>query len=295
MELRQIRYFLAVAETLHFHQAAAKLHLSQPSLSLQISQLEEELGFPLFERTRRRVVLTPAGMELVPRFRQMLVDLTDAVQHAQRTHQGLAGQLVIGFISSAMAGALPKALRTFQSQVPEVTLELQESSPEEQIQGLLKGTVDVAFIHADMDDEGLSTLTVQSDTLIMALPQNIAPEAAAVDLADYAHHASIMPAPFRAFGIFAHIQRAYQMAGVVPAKILHTNLIIGGINSVSSGIGIALVPSIFRNVQIPGVTYRDLTQQLPPIRLHAVWRRDDSSRQLLRLIEILRQQSEWCK
>lgn len=290
MELRQIKYFLAVADALHFHQAAEKLHLSQPSLSLQIHQLEEEIGVTLFERSKRRVSLTPAGMALMPRARQIMIDLAAAVREAQRAEQGLAGQLIIGFISSAMAGTLPQTLRTVQKNAPEVNIELMECSPEEQIQHLLHGTIDIGFVHAQqLNDDELSTLVVQRDALIMALPETLAPAEPVVDLRDYAQYASIMPAPFKSIGIFTHIQHAYNTAGVLPAKIVYTNLIMGGINSVSSGIGIALVPSAFRSVLIPGVCYRDLAQELPPIELLAVWKSASSSKPLARFIETLRQ------
>jgi len=290
MELRQIKYFLAVAESLHFHHAAEKLHLSQPSLSLQIQQLEEEIGVALFERSKRRVSLTPAGMALVPRARQILLDLSNAIQEAQRVSQGLAGRLVVGFISSAMAGTLPLALRAIQKSTPDINIEIIESSPEEQIQRILYGSIDIGFVHAQkLEDNELTTLVVQRDTLIMALPADIAPAESKVDLRDYVQYTSIMPAPFKSIGIFTHIQQAYHSAGVIPGRIMYTNLIMGGINSVSAGLGVALVPSVFRDVQIPGVCYRDLTQEIPPIELLAVWKRSSTSKTLARFLETLQQ------
>lgn len=286
MELRQMRYFLAVAEELHFHRAAAVLHLSQPSLSQQIHQMEEEIGVKLFERTSRKVQLTSAGEAFQPRVRAILEGVDAAVHETRGVDHGFAGLLTVSFVSTALAGVLPAALKELQEQAPGVDLKLEECEPKEQIGSILRGNSDVGFMHAALDHDQLATAVVQRDELVAALPENGAEDGPA-DLRAYRNHAAIMPSPFTAFGFHNHVQQAYRLAGVTPGKIVYTNLILGGINLVAAGLGIALVPSSFQVIHVRGITYRSLLTPPPPIELIAVWRRDAKSRLLLRFLDIL--------
>lgn len=286
MELRQMHYFKAVAEELHFHHAAEMLHLSQPSLSQQIRQMEEEIGVKLFERTNRKVKLTPAGTALLPRVRAILKSMDEAVHETKRVDQGSAGLLTISFVSSALVGVLPSAMRELELQAPGVDLKLKECDPQAQISDILQGTSDIGFMHAKLEDDQLISKVIQRDDLMVALPVALA-KRGRVNLRDYRCHTAIMPSPFTIFGFFNHVQRAYQNAGVAPEKTIYTNLIIGGIHLVAAGIGIALVPSSFRTFQVPGVTYKQLIKAPPPVELLAVWKRDADSKLLHRFLKIL--------
>ena len=124
MELRHLKYFIAVAEELHFSNAANRLHLAQPSLSKQIRLFEEELGFPLFYRTKQKVELLDAGHVLLDEARRILRQTENAVESARRTHAGLSGRLLIGYSSSATFGVLPKILCKFCRLYPNVTVEV---------------------------------------------------------------------------------------------------------------------------------------------------------------------------
>lgn len=290
MEIRQMRYFLAVAETLHFRLAAESLHLSQPSLSLQIQQLEEELEVVLFERTNRRVELTVAGKALVPRIRGILRDIDAAVLETRRMDRGLTGQITISFVSTALVGVFPGAMKELQASTPGIDILVKECDPQEQVAHLLQGTADIGFMHAALEEKRLTTAVIQRDHIVAALPEEVAAEGP-IDLRDYARYTSIMPSPFTSFGFFGHVQRAYRLAGVEPQKIIHANLIIGGINLVAAGIGIALVPSSFQAVRIPGVVYRELATPTPPVELLAVWKSDATSQLLHRFIAILKKSS----
>lgn len=291
METRQLRYFLAVAETLHFHRAAEILHLSQPSLSHQIRQLEEELGVRLFERTKRSVRLTAAGEALVPHARGILRNLAEAAQEAQRTDRGLAGSITIGFVSTAMLGVLPRTLQVLQTSTAGVNLQLKECEPREQILNLLQGTMDAGFMHGAIEEKALSSIVVQRDALIAAVPDALAEEKR-IDLSRHTQLTSIMPSPFTAFGFFSHVQRAYEMAGVLPLQSIHTNLILSAVHMVSAGLGIALVPSSFQNIALQGVHYRPLEKTPPPVDLLAVWRKDSSSRILSRFLDLLKKEAQ---
>ena len=291
MELRQMRYFLAVAETLHFHHAAEMLHLSQPSLSQQIRQLEDELGVQLFERSQRKVRLTAAGAALVPRLKTMLHSLDEAIDSTQRIHKGIAGPLHMGFVSTALVGKLPTAMKQLQTACPEIELQLRECEPHEQIAEILQGNLDIGFVHARLDQKALASLVVQRDLLMVALPEELAGSEDAVALESLAKHTSILPSPFTAFGFYDHVLRAYELAGVKPRNTIYTNLITGAISLVAGGMGIAVVPQSFQQLHVPGVCYRRLQHTPPAVELLAVWKSENHSHQLARFLEILKKNS----
>ena len=129
MEIRHLRYFVAVAEELHFGRAARRLHIQQPPLSRQIQDLESELGFPLFERSRRRVELTPAGRALLGRARQVFDALDVAIHDARSASEGESGRLVVGYPSSLAYSGLTELLRAFHTRFPSVEISLRELPP----------------------------------------------------------------------------------------------------------------------------------------------------------------------
>src|SRR5690348_12762130 len=148
MELRHLRYFIAVAEELHFRRAAERLHMSQPPLSQQIRQLEEEVGAQLLTRNQRKVELTAAGAAFLVRAREILDAVEDAARHARRVQRGEVGRLAVGFVGSAMYTFVPELLQSFREQFPDVTLRLQELGTTEQLRQLDDGRLDVGFIRA---------------------------------------------------------------------------------------------------------------------------------------------------
>ena len=292
MELRDMRYFLALAEELHFHRAAEVLHLSQPSLSQQIRLMEEQIGAKLFARTNRKVQLTAAGEALLPRVRGILHGIDEAVYEARRIDRGLTGLLRVCFVSTALVGVLPAAMKKFQLLAPDVDLQINECDPKEQIARIIHGASDIGFMHAKLDDDQLESMVVQQDELIAALPSD-ATNDHSVSVGDYKGYAAITPHPFTTFGYYGHVHRAYEEAGVNPHKFLYTNLIIGGIHLVAAGMGIALVPSSFQAVTTPGVMYKPLLKPLPPAELLAVWKRDSTSKPLRRFLEIFRNPAQF--
>ena len=146
MELRHLRYFVAVAEELHFRRAADRLHMSQPPLSQQIRALEEELGVTLLERTQRRVTLTAAGAAFYERAREILAAVEDASRLVKRVNRGEVGRLAVGFVGSAMYALVPEVLGTFASRYGEVALHLRELTTSAQLRQLESGQIDVGFI-----------------------------------------------------------------------------------------------------------------------------------------------------
>src|SRR5689334_3294737 len=287
MDIRQMRYFRAVAEELHFRRAAERLHLSQPSLSEQIRLLEEELGVKLFERSKRRVCLTEAGETLLVKTRQLLDGVEQAIDETRQVAAGTAGRLSINFVSTALIGELPRALRAFISQVPHIDIRLTEIDPEEQIQNILKGDADIGFIHGIVKHPQLESMVVHSDTLMLALPREVAKKGA-IHLRSVAEFTTILPSAFSTYGFSAHVEEAYRLAGVTPRKVMHIKLLIVGLYLVAAGFGVCVVPACFKSVQVRGVVYRPLAIQPPPAELRAVWRRDSESKLLRRFLQVLR-------
>jgi DNA-binding transcriptional LysR family regulator len=288
MDVRHMRYFLVVAEELHFRRSAELLHLSQPSLSQQIHQMEEELGVQLFARSKRKVELTEAGRALLDRVRRILSYIDEAEQTVRDIGAGNVGRFTIGFISTAIVGVLPKVFRRFRSECPSVDLQLLECEPEHQVDGILRGDLNVGFMHARLEGDKLASLVVQREPLVVALPAEFKGKGP-VDLRNFRDHTAIIPSSFSMHGFSEHVHSAYELAGITPSKILSTRLIMIGVHLVAAGLGIAVVPASFTNVKVEGVIYRPLKFQPPGVELLAVWKRDDESMLLKRFIEMLKE------
>ena len=155
MELRHLRYFVAVAEELHFRRAAERLHMSQPPLSQQIRALEEEVGATLLLRNQRRVELTAAGAAFLVRAREILAAVEDAAREARRVQRGEVGRLAVGFVGSAMYSFVPELLRAFREQCPDIALRLHELGTTEQLRQLEDGRLDVGFLRPPWPRPGL--------------------------------------------------------------------------------------------------------------------------------------------
>ncbi|TAK47859.1 MAG: LysR family transcriptional regulator [Xanthobacteraceae bacterium] len=177
MDFRQLRYFIAVAEERHFRRAAERLHMSQPPLSQQISALEEELGTVLLKRDRRSVHLTTAGEAFLRRARTLLDQASSAASEARRIGRGEIGRLVIGFMSSAMLSRFSAMLGKFRADNPDVMIELIQLPPQEQIEAIANGKVDVGFLSIAPSREKLAIEQVElkmeqiwEEELVAAVP-----------------------------------------------------------------------------------------------------------------------------
>ena len=170
IELRHLRYFIAVAEELHFGRAAQRLHLAQPPLSQQIRKLENMLGHALFHRTSRAVRLTSAGEVLLERARRTLTTIEEDVEEVRSVGRGEQGVLRVGFIGSGMLTSLPDVFRKYRRAFPRVQLTLHESFTSQVVHGLERGTLDVGFLRDGGPIDGLTVEPLFSERFIAVLP-----------------------------------------------------------------------------------------------------------------------------
>ncbi|MCT9116523.1 LysR family transcriptional regulator [Cupriavidus gilardii] len=293
MDLRQLRYFVTVAEELHFGRAAARLAMTQPPLSQQIQALEEEIGVQLFVRTRRSVALTPAGQQWLPEVRRVLADAAGLPALAQRLARGEVGTLSLAFVSTADYGILPDLLRRFRARHPEVQLQLREATSDIQLDALAEGQIDAGLvIRPQMPalPHGLSYLPLVREPLVLAVPQDWRPPgrrghaaqadaarpdgapSGAVALADFAHEPLIL-FPRRSAPAFHDIITGYYardgFAPVIAQEAIQMQTIV---SLVSAGIGVALVPASLCNLRRTGVSYLALRGAVPQIETGLAWR-----------------------
>jgi DNA-binding transcriptional LysR family regulator len=172
VELRHLRYFLAVAEELHFGRAAASLGIAQPPLSQQIRKLEEAIGVELFDRSKRRVELSPAGEAMVPFARRALADASAGIEAARRAARGEIGTLSVGFIESAARTLVPGAVRGFRAAHPEVGLRLRELGVEDQLARLRARSLDIAIVRPPVDGEGLQLEQLLEERLVVVAAES---------------------------------------------------------------------------------------------------------------------------
>lgn len=293
-ELRQLRYFVMVAEELHFGRAAQRLHMTQPPLSQTIFALEEQLGAALFNRDRRGVALTAAGAALLPEARRLLEQAGELSELVQRAASGETGKLAVAFVSSADYSVLPPFLRAYRSAYPQVQIRLQEATTDRQLEELLDGRIDAGLVLPPLPDKAkadLHYLPVLSEPLIVASPADL-PELRGKRTASLR---SLAPQPLIIFpraispGLYDLILSVFRAAGITPAIGQEAIQMQTIVSLVSAGMGMALVPQSVGNLRRPGVEYRPLAEPSPLVETGLAWRRDNTSPVLKGFLDLLRQ------
>lgn len=288
IELRHLRYFIAVAEELHFGRAAERLHMAQPPLSQQIRQLEEELGFTLFHRTKRMVRLTEAGEVFLQECHKLFNQLDFAVQLGRQVSRGEVGQLVIGFVSSAAYNVLPELLRSFRVQVPEVRLELHELTTDQQLQWLREGRMDVGFVRPPIEDDTLELKPIFQEALMVAIPErHRLVDEEAIALESLATEAFILFPRALAPGLYDQIISLCQQGGFSPMVVQEAIQMQTIVSLVAAEIGIAIVPGSLHHLQRTGVVYKPLHEATPTATIALLWRKADQSPTLERFIHMV--------
>jgi len=296
MELRHVRYFLAVAEEGNFTRAAARLGIGQPPLSLQIRDLEAEVGTPLFLRRPHGVELTEAGIAFRDEVRTMPLIAQAAIGRAQRAADGEIGQLRLGFTATAALNpSITAAIRAFRAAYPRVGLKLEESNSVTMIEGLLQERLDVAILRPSASDPPALTIqTLLSEPLVAALPDAhpAAGGRGALDLRKLCDDPIIMTPREVGYSLHDTILRACREAGFEPHAGPFAPQIVSVLSLVSAGIGVSLVPASIRQLALQGVTYRSLRPTTPRVMLGVAHRIERPSQLVLNFARIARQQAD---
>ena len=280
MELRHIRYFLAVAEEHHFTRAAAKIGIGQPPLSQQIRDLEEEVGAALFHRVAHGAELTEAGKAFLAGVRQMPLLAERAAIAAQRASRGETGSLRVGFISSAAFNAVvPAAIRAFRRAHGDVYLTLEEASTTRLLSGLHEGSLDAAFVRPGAPgSEAFEFHLLSEEPMMVALPESHpAAQREEIDLALLKDDALVLFPREMGPALYDSIIAAYRQAGVEPTIGQMAPQLASVVTLVAAELGVSIVPASMSQLCVKGVAYRPIGGQSPIARLALAHRRADTS------------------
>ena len=296
MEIRRLRYFLAVAETGHITRAAEQLGLKQPPLSQQIRALEEELGLALFKRHAKGVTLTDAGRELQTEARRIVDSMALLTQRMQRFAAGRRGLLSIGFTSSAAAHAFtPRVLRECRSEYPDVDLQISENNAAELIEALAEHRLHFGFLRVPVArPDGLVFETLLTEPAVLALPVDHAlaqryKPTQAVPLEALRGEALILVRRPGAPGLYANLLARLEQRGVAVHVVAEVERMMSNINLVASGTGISIVPASMQGAHPHSVVYRSLARDAgleAPITL--VYRSESSGAVTDRFLALVR-------
>ncbi|HYQ39537.1 MAG TPA: LysR substrate-binding domain-containing protein [Pseudomonas sp.] len=291
MDLRHLRYFIAVAEEQNIGRAATRLHMSQPPLTRQIQQLEEELGVQLFVRTPRGMELTPAGELLLEEARNIRAVVEQATERTQRAGQGKLGRLDIGIFGSAVLDLIPKILGEFRAAYPEVKVVLHSMHKGEQIEALRQRRISLGFNRLLSPLPDIAAELVATESLLLAVNEShpLARESV-VPFAALAEHPLVLFPTGSRPSFIDRVLGLCQQVGFVPQVSQEVGDTVTAISLVASGFGACLVSESTAALSLPGVVYRPLSD-LPEnarIDLSCIYRADDHSPILTSFLEVVR-------
>ncbi|MCC6317592.1 MAG: LysR family transcriptional regulator [Gemmatimonadaceae bacterium] len=288
-ELRHLRYFVAVAEELHFGRAASRLGIAQPPLSQQIQALEKALGVRLLERSRRHVALTPAGAQLLGDARRVLRDVREAATAARRAARGETGTLSVAFAASVMFLALPRIIRRFREQFPGVHLELRELATGPQLAALRSGELDVGFLRQPPPDPMLVTETVMTEPLMIAVSRRhpLATRRRLV-LKELATQDFVLFPSDLAPGLHAQVLSLCTAAGFTPGIRQVSRELYTTVSLVEAGMGVTIIPSSVRKMGWRGVRYFPIAGPGATTHIDAARRADNSNPVVRAFLDLVR-------
>lgn len=292
IELRHMRYFIAVAEELHFGRAAQKLYIAQPPLSQQIRSLETQIGVALLSRTKRRVRLTEAGVAFLEHAYKTIAQAELAVRAAQITAEGKGGHLDVGFVSSATYhDVIPNILRTFRERYPGVALALHELTSVEQVQALRDGQIHVGFVRPPVGQGDELTLEpVLHEPFVAALPAGHPLSGVdEVPLAKLAADPFVLLPRHLNLSLYDQILMLCHEAGFSP-KVAQEAVQLQTISSlVAAGIGVALLPASIQNLRREGLVYKKLKGITAQIEIAVAYRPGDAPAALASFLSVVRE------
>jgi DNA-binding transcriptional LysR family regulator len=292
MELRHLRYFVAVAEELNFTRAAERLYIAQPPLSTQIRLLEEELGVRLLERDKRRVYLTQPGRHFLDRARGILASVQGAKDEVKSAALGEVGKLAMGFTASSMlTGALPAAIRNYRASYPSVVLKLTEMTSMYQLDAVHNRTLDLGVLRRPNVGipTGVSIEEWYAAPLVAAMPeQHVSGKGKGIYVRDLKDVPLIVYPRDSGIGLYWKVLDLCSKSGFRPSVMQEARDASTMIGLVASGAGVAIVPRDIQCVQLPGVFYTPILDKDAVSSLYLCYRDADSNPHLETLLRVLR-------
>lgn len=288
IELRHLKYFLAVADDLHFRKAAEKLYISQPGLSRQIRQMEDDLNVKLFERNNRNVVLTSAGLYLKKEASILLKNLENALAHAKLLDEGAEGKIKLGYVGSTMQNVIPDLLVAFRKHHPEIRFSLKEMYNMRQIEALLSQEIDVGFVRLNEVPDELNIKPVFKDTFSLVLPENHS-----LSSDNFTSLSQLKHEPFILFekdyspAYYKSVMSIFDYGKFTPLvshTTVHANTIF---KLVENGFGIAIVPTSLKLGYDMPIKFIELSKIPQRTILSAVWNKKNRNPMLSKILKFI--------
>jgi DNA-binding transcriptional LysR family regulator len=289
MELRHIRYFLAVAEEQNFTRAAARVGIGQPPLSQQIKDLETEVGAPLFHRIPQGAELTEAGRAFLENVRVIPVQAERATRAAQRAARGEIGSIRVGFVGSApLNRVMPATIRSFRRAYPDVEMSFEEANAMRLIASLKDGELDAAFFRFnESPSDDLQIRMLSEERMVVVLPAtHPAAKSVEIDLVRLRNDALILVPRDAGPSLFDTVMLACRQAGFEPILGQSAPQLSSVVSLVAAELGFSMVPESMRQLQLTGVTYRDVAGDAPLTRLALAYRRGETSKIVRNFVDL---------
>jgi len=288
IEIRHLKYFLAVAEELHFRKAAERLFISQPGLSRQIKQMEDDLGIVLFERHNRKVRLTKAGEYLKKELAITLKNLDYTLNHAKLLNDGKKGELRLGYVGSAMQQIIPDVLSNFKAKNPEVLFSLKEMGNYDQIEGLLSHDIDMGFIRLERVPAGLEIKPILNECFCLVLPKGHK-----IDEENFKHLSQFKEESFILFdqkysaSYYEKVMQIFDDSGFLPT-VSHNTIHAGSIYKlVENNFGVSIVPKSLAIQNNDKLKFIELTKIKQKTVLSIVWNKNNRNPILTKVFDLV--------
>lgn len=275
MDLRLLRYFIALAEELHFSRAASRLAISQPPLSIAIKQLESELGVALFERSSKAVSLTQAGAALYPQALKVIAQLDMAWETTRDVGLGRRGRLTVGFVGGMLLRGLPELVRDYEAAHPGVSVTLREMGSAEQILALTRKQLNLGFLHTSVLPQELDSLVVGDEAFVACLPeQHVLADRPAIRVQELRDENLVLFARDMSPSYYDSVIALCASAGFSPRVHHQVSNWLTALVLVARNAGVALIPDAFMQAELRGVRYVRLMECNTRSLAYCAWKRD---------------------
>jgi len=291
IELRHIRYFLALAEEMHFRKAAERLFISQPGLSRQIKQMEESLDTKLFYRSNRKVELTQAGEYLKTELNGYVQELDKILHHSKLLDKGIDGNLKFGYVGSAMLKIIPALLLRFKKEYPKITFDLKEMDNQRQLQSLLKQEIDIGFLRLEKLPPHIKSFPIVKECFCLVLPKkHKINKGNFKNLSQLKEESFILFDPAYSPSYYEKVMQIFIDSGFTPRITHNTINAISIYRLIENNLGISIVPKSLQLQKGMGVKYIDLKKIKQRTVLSIAWNTENRNPILARTIKLLRSQ-----